>query len=130
MSNGHGEKLTRKMEAAIAALLREPTVRKAAEKAGVGERTLRRWLKDDAGFQSAYAAARRQLLEHSLSRLEAVAGRAVSVLRKALASDDRALSLRAALGVIDRATKAAEMLDLLDRVEKLEQGARNQRGTN
>ena len=41
MPEGHGEKLSRKQEQAVVALLTMPTIRKAAEKAGVGERTLR-----------------------------------------------------------------------------------------
>jgi hypothetical protein len=56
---GHGEKLTRKQEDAIAALLDAPTVAAAAGKAGIGERTLRRWLRI-AEFQSAYRRERRR----------------------------------------------------------------------
>jgi hypothetical protein len=41
---GHGQKLTRKQEEVIAALLTERTYAAAAAKAGVGERTLYRWL--------------------------------------------------------------------------------------
>jgi hypothetical protein len=41
---GHGRKLDRKQEAAIAALLVEPTYAAAAPKAGVGETTLYRGL--------------------------------------------------------------------------------------
>ena len=52
-SNGHGEKLTRKQEQAVAALLEQPTVLRAATVAGVSERTLRLWLKDP-GFKAAY----------------------------------------------------------------------------
>jgi hypothetical protein len=38
---GHGEKLTRKQEAAIAALLSEPTVEAAAARAEIGHQTLK-----------------------------------------------------------------------------------------
>ena len=41
---GHGQKLTSKQEALIAALLTEPTYAVAAAKAGVAESTLYRWL--------------------------------------------------------------------------------------
>ena len=38
--SGHGEKLTRKQEAAIAALLLQPTITAAAAAVGIGEATL------------------------------------------------------------------------------------------
>jgi hypothetical protein len=58
---GHGEKLSRKREQAIAALLTQPTIAAAAKMAGIGERTLRRWLKLPE-FASAYDAARREVV--------------------------------------------------------------------
>jgi hypothetical protein len=42
---GHGEKLGRKQEDAIAALLSQRTVEEAAHVTGVGVRTLLRWMK-------------------------------------------------------------------------------------
>ena len=45
--SGHGEKLTRKKELAIVALLTEPTITKAASSAGISEATLRRWMRLD-----------------------------------------------------------------------------------
>src|SRR5262249_61743375 len=41
---GHGQKLTAKQEALIAALLTEPTYAAAAAQAGVSEATMYRWL--------------------------------------------------------------------------------------
>lgn len=41
---GHGEKLSRKKELALAALLVSPPLPEAATKVGVHERTLFRWL--------------------------------------------------------------------------------------
>ena len=38
----------RKREEAIAALLEQPTITAAASAAGIGEKTLRRWLADSA----------------------------------------------------------------------------------
>ncbi len=114
----------RKKEAAVAALLSCRTLAQAAAKVGIGERTLRAWLKDDLEFRSAYAAARRQLLEHSLSRLQSVTGRAVTVLSRMLNGADPKLALRAALGVLDKATRGAETLDVLARLEALETAAK------
>jgi hypothetical protein len=64
-----GDKLTGRQAAALAALLAEPTVQAAAVKAGIGERTLQRWLRDP-GFISEFRAARRQLVEGAVARLQ------------------------------------------------------------
>src|SRR5260370_41508656 len=55
---GHGEKFGRKKEDAIAALLSQPSVEQAARVAGVGTRTLVRWLQVPE-FKAAYHKARR-----------------------------------------------------------------------
>jgi hypothetical protein len=103
MTAGHGEKLSRTQERAIAALLAQPTIVKAASAAGVGERTLRRWLKD-TGFRIAYDTARREIVDHAVARLQATAGEAVdtlqAVMRTGTKDGDR---LRASIAVLDRA---------------------------
>jgi hypothetical protein len=53
-------KCPRQAEAAIAALLAEPTIEAAARKAGISESTLLRWLQEPA-FKAAFRAARRQV---------------------------------------------------------------------
>ena len=118
MPEGHGEKLSRKQEQAVVALLTMPTIRKAAEKAGVGERTLRGWMKDSPEFQRAYTEARRGFLEHSLGKLQRATSAAVTTLARAARKD-----VKAAVAVIDRAVKGAEMLDVLVRLKALEQRA-------
>ena len=59
---GHGAKIDAKQEVLVAALLTEPTQAKAAEKAGVSETTLYRWLALPE-FKTAYRLARRQLID-------------------------------------------------------------------
>ena len=61
------DNLSTDQEAAIAALLTQPSIAKAAEAAGVPERTLYRWLKDDK-FRAAYRAVRDQLIERISAR--------------------------------------------------------------
>jgi hypothetical protein len=105
MSAGHGEKLTRKHEQAIAALLSEATVQQAAAKAGVSYATLRRWLKEPA-FASAYRLARRELVEGAVGRIQAATGQAVDTLL-AVARDGKKDSdrVRAAAAVLDHALR-------------------------
>ena len=62
---GHGEKLSRKQEALISALLTTPTLADAAHTAGIGEVTAWRWLKD-ATFQANYREARRAAVQHAI----------------------------------------------------------------
>jgi hypothetical protein len=116
-----GQKLTRKQEQAVAALLVQPTVAQAAKKIGLNERTLRRWLKEPT-FARTYAEARRGFLEHSIGRLQRATTAAVTTLARAARED-----VRAAVAVIDRAVKGAEMLDVLARLEALEAAAKERK---
>src|SRR5262249_30280535 len=108
---GHGDRLSRKQEQAVAALLSETTLERAADAAGVSRTTLKNWLKRDA-FQQAYRRARGQLLEHALTRLQSLSGVAVAVLQKHLLGADAELSYKSAVSVIDRALKGADALDV------------------
>src|SRR5271163_1806791 len=97
---GHGEKLTRKQEQAIAALLAEPTIDAAAEKAGVGLTTLKNWLKLPA-FLAAYRGARRQVVEGALGQLQQATGEAVDALKRNLKSGQPGNEIRAAVAILD-----------------------------
>ena len=48
MTQGHGERLSRKQEQAVAALLEHATIRAAAAAVPVHERTLRQWMRAPA----------------------------------------------------------------------------------
>jgi len=54
---------------ALVELMKHPTVKGAAEAAGVGERTLHRWIKGDEVFQAAMAEAQSTALQLALQRL-------------------------------------------------------------
>ncbi len=116
---GHGEKLTRKHEQAIAALLSEPSIKAAAESCGVGEATLYRWLQLPS-FAVAYRTARRQVVERAVSELQAACGEAVETLKRNLRCDIPSVEIRSAQIIIEQAVKGIEIMDLQERVEKLE----------
>ncbi len=117
---GHGEKLTRKHEQAIAALLSEPSIKAAAESCGVGEATLYRWLQLPS-FAVAYRAARRQVVERAVSELQAACGEAVATLKRNLTCDNHpAVQIRAAQIILEQAVKGIEIMDMQERVERLE----------
>jgi hypothetical protein len=110
---GHGQKLTSKQEALIAALLTEPTYAAAAAKAGVGQTTLYRWLHLPA-FRAAYRQARRELVEAAVGRVQAATGQAVETLvavaRQGRRDGDR---VRAAIALLDHACRGLADADTL-----------------
>lgn len=109
------------MHKGIDALLTEPTVGKAAVKAGVSERTLRVWLKRP-DFRAAYRDTAKQFLERTLHRLQADSGRAADVLREGMQSDQpMALRIRAAVELLSHSEKAVEALDIEARLAAIEE---------
>ena len=119
---GHGQKLGRKQEAAIAALLSQRTVEDAARVAGIGARTLFRWL-ELREFREAYLQARRQAFGQASARLQQATGAAVSVLLTLMldANAPAASRVRAAHSVLDLAAKALELEDIEMRLRHLEE---------
>ena len=123
MPKGHGEKLSRRKEQALAALLHHSTIKAAAEAVGVNEKTLRVWMANP-DFLRAYRAARSQLVENAVAQMQRAAGAAVAVLTGKLTSEKDVDVIKAALGIYDRSVRGVELLDLLERVEALEQAAK------
>ncbi len=116
-----GATLNPKQGKAIAALLSEKTVGGAAQKAGVGERTLLRWLQTD-DFKAAYRDARREATSQAIARLATTSSGAVDTLQSVcndLAAPPAA-RVSAAKTLLDFAFRAVEIDDLAARVELLE----------
>jgi len=116
--SGHGEKLTRSQESSIAALLSTQTVTSAAIDAKVNINTLTRWMRDDAGFQSAYRDARYQVLQRTIDGLVQCSTLAVRALTKRLQEDKVPIAvIRVAL---DFAFRGIELDNFAQRLEVLE----------
>jgi hypothetical protein len=121
---GHGEKFSRKREAAIASLLEHPSLAAAAEHCGISQRTIRRWLRDEE-FSKQCRAERSRLLETTTNMLRAKSAEAVQVLVD-LSNDKAAppaVRVSAARSVISLAI-GAEMLELEERLSELEELAK------
>ena len=120
--SGHGEKLSRKQEQGIKALLIQSTLGEAATAIGVDERTLRRWLRDNAVFQMAYRQARRAVVQHAIVQVQQATGEAVETLRKVMQAADAPASaeVSAAKTILETAVKAVELEDLEARIASLE----------
>lgn len=73
--------LSTKKKRAIAALLTEDTQAAAAKKAGVGHRTLCRWLAENSDFQQALAEAESAAVAGAARSIAQGAAEAVNVLR-------------------------------------------------
>jgi hypothetical protein len=94
MSDFH-DKFDRKHEEAIAALLKTTTIGKAAQLAGVSERTLRRWLQKPE-FQAAYRAAKRELISSAVHTLLHATSSATHVLVSIMNDPEQPSSSRVA----------------------------------
>jgi hypothetical protein len=116
---GHGEKLTRKQEQAIAALLTERTIGNAARKIKVGERTLRLWLSQPP-FRQAYEKAKGELLAQTVALLTNAAGEAVETLRQCLQAQRDGDKIRAASALLDQLVRLREHGEVEERLKALE----------
>jgi hypothetical protein len=125
---GHGAKSAPPRESAILALLSERTVGQAAARCGVGERTLRRWLTEDSEFKAEYEAARSAMFQVGMSRVQALAGRAVETLEDLLgAKQYPAVRLGAARTVAEIGMHRYEADTILRKVDKIEAMQRQRR---
>ena len=115
---GHGEKLSRNQERAIAALLIHPTMLAAA---GVGEVTLWRWLQIPE-FKEQYRLARREAVSQAVGHLQGACSVAVVALTDVAQDVNCPASARvsAARTVLELALKGVELEDLAVRIEELE----------
>ena len=126
---GHGSKLGRKQEDAIAALLTQRNIDEAASAAGVGTRTLLRWMKIPE-FDAAYREARRQAYGQSISRLQQGSTAAATTLLKVMVdiATPPSTRVRAAEAVLSHAAKAIEIEDIDARLRELEAAADANKG--
>jgi hypothetical protein len=113
------EELTVRQAQALSALLSRPTLQAVAHAAKVGERTLRRWLSEDAGFKTICREARSESMRQATAPLQAatatqpVAAEAVDTLRELISLKERSdVRARAALGMWAAVSRAEELENL------------------
>jgi hypothetical protein len=116
--------LGRKQEGAIAALLTQRNIEEAARAAGIGTRTLLRWMKLPE-FQIAYRAARREAFSQAIARLQQGTSAAATTLLKLLIEPNTPASVRARVAdsIFNHAAKAIEIEDIEARLTELERTA-------
>lgn len=126
---GHGTKPDAVREKAILALLSEKTIGASASKCGVNERTLRRWLTEDAAFIAAYDAARLATFQAGINRIQALTAEAVDTLEHLLDAEKHpAVRLGAARTVVEIAIHQHDGDTILRRLDEIEAAQRRHAG--
>ena len=122
MPNRNDDQLSPKQERAIVALLREPTLPKAAEAVGVHEKTVYHWLADPH-FSSVYRRTRREAFGQAIALTQKYAPMAVQTLAQLMLNTSVPAHARvtAAATLLRFGREGIELDDLAARVEALEQ---------
>lgn len=118
---GHGEKLSRNQERAIAALLSHSTIRQAAQACGLGEATLWRWLQLP-DFQQRYRAAQQTVFANAVAELQKGTQEAAEALRAVLqdATAKPGEKVAAARVILEFSLRTREALEIEERLRALE----------
>ena len=112
---------------AIAALLQEPTMQRAADVAGVSVRTLQRWMKED-NFHRALLRARREAFGQAVGLTQRLAPMAVGTFAKVMndPAAPAAAKVSAAVALLKFGREGIEMEDFAARLEALERKAQRE----
>ncbi len=116
------DQLSLKQQKAVAALLDSRTIAAAARAAQISERTLYRWLSQDA-FRDEVKHARRAAVAQATARLQNLSSSAVETLEQMLNDSvqptvARVGAVRTALQYAYRASEVDDLADRLDALEK------------
>ena len=116
--------LTAKQRNAIDCLIRNRTVDDAAKCAGVGRKTLYRWL-DSEQFSTALTEERNQIAQRARNDLATMISDATTALHDALTDELThparvGVRVRAAVAILETALKIEEMVNFDERLRKLE----------
>ena len=125
-SNALRNGLTLGQERALCALLTAPSVAAAARQAGVGQSTLRRWLREDDNFQTELRQIREEALSHASLMLQQNVARAVCLMYELIETDAPVAPGRVTLirTAIEYAFRSAVYRDTINRVRALEKTQR------
>lgn len=111
----------RKAEVAIAALMRGATIKRAAEDAGIGYRTLKTWLASD-WFPPLYQEAKDRLLDAVVNQLRSIGSEGVEALRAVVSNAESPPAARVSAGraMLEILLRAVEVQDIVTRLARLE----------
>ena len=125
---GHGERLSRKMEQAVIALLSAKTAEEAARSVSISVKTLQRWQKLPE-FQKAMRQSRLANFRQSMARLQQASVPAVTTLLKVMvdAGTPVAVKARCASYVLEQMRKGIEIEEIEARISNLERASGSKR---
>ena len=112
--------LTLRQQAVLPVMVNSPSLAEGARLSGVSERTLRRWLEDDA-FRDELARRRQESADLACQALQGVLLRSVAVLAESLEDPDKAVRLRAARYAMSYAATIRRLERPVEEVDKLRQ---------
>ncbi len=104
----------------IAALATGCTIREAAARASLGERTVKRRLADPA-FKRAVDTEKAAMIARATAQLADAATEAVQTLRRLLLAESESVQLGAARSILEFGTKLREGEELAERIARLEE---------
>ena len=116
------DSLSVRQKRAVVALLQSTSIKEAASVAGIGEKTMYRYLNDDA-FRAELHAQQDAALAAAAAALAGMMGDALAVLRDTLQDDDASdsVKVRAAQIIVDE-RRMIELVALARDVRELEEG--------
>ena len=100
----------------------------AASRAGIGERTIRRWLKR-LDFKEQVDAAKADMVSRAIAMLADASTEAATTLRGLLQADSESVRLNAAKAIIELGIKLRESEELAGRVKAIEETIEAMGGT-
>ena len=114
-----GTKVSR--EAAITALVAQPTIKGAAASCGISEKTLHAWLKEP-DFSKRLRDAQQEVTRGTIGRILSTVGFAIDTLAEIAADSETAPGPRvtAAKALLEHSLKVYELEAVLQRIEALE----------
>ena len=117
--------ISRRHEGLITALLANPSIKDAAESAGVSTMTIWRAMQRPE-FQKLYKEAREKSFANALGALQSATSKAVERLLKNVDSTNETVSNQAAKFLLDYSLKVHERFDIMERVKELEARLKDQ----
>ena len=109
-------------EQALSALLTSSTIREAARKCGLSERTLNGYLREDQEFKTAYEQHRQSIVRNATERMTNALSSAVDVLSEVMTDKENSAGTRitAAKHILEYGLKLWEITDITARLEAIE----------
>lgn len=122
------KKLKPKQETFMLALVTEPTITKAYQKANISNSTAYKWLSDET-FKKALMEFRREYMKQTTAKLQANSLGAIDTLVSIMEDDKQPANARvqSSRTILEYAYKGIELEDIQERLERLEQAEKRRR---